>query len=218
MTMHANVTLVVWSPQLRGSSIIEEAEHWDADWEQVNVSFSCENMLLNQTCFNTNWFQEKSTKDAAAVKILTVITLVYLPTTIVAVNNPFNFHLTSQLTSQNFFSTQFVQTQDDGHMRVATNVWLLAAIAIPLTLLTIGLWWTWVHFTEVKPAPDPLQPGVVTLQRQHSFRSIVSSKKKHKQHDLEKGLAYAQSPTFPPPFRHSPTTTWSSQATTVKLG
>ncbi|KAE8444552.1 hypothetical protein EG329_014476 [Mollisiaceae sp. DMI_Dod_QoI] len=145
---------------------------------------------------------EKSTKDAAAVKILTVITLVYLPTTIVA----------------NFFSTQFVQTQDDGHMRVATNVWLLAAIAIPLTLLTIGLWWTWVHFTEVKPAPDPLQPGVVTLQRQHSFRSIVSSKKKHKQHDLEKSLAFAQSPTFPPPFRHSPTTTWSSQATTVKLG
>jgi hypothetical protein len=32
-------------------------------------------------------FQERSTKDAAAVKILTVITLIYLPTTIVAVSS-----------------------------------------------------------------------------------------------------------------------------------
>jgi hypothetical protein len=32
-------------------------------------------------------FQERSTEDAAAVKILTVITLVYLPTTIVAVSS-----------------------------------------------------------------------------------------------------------------------------------
>ena len=34
--------------------------------------------------------QEQSTKDAAAVKILTIITLIYLPTTIVSVS-PWNF-------------------------------------------------------------------------------------------------------------------------------
>ncbi|KAF8849338.1 hypothetical protein BDZ45DRAFT_732300 [Acephala macrosclerotiorum] len=146
---------------------------------------------------------EKSTKDAAAVKILTVITLIYLPFTIVA----------------NFFSTQFVQTQQDGHLHLATNVWLLAVIAIPLTAITIGLWWTWVFFTEVKPTPDPLQPGIVTLQRQHSFRSMVSSKKRSKKNDLESGLGFARSPTFPPALlAGSPASTWSSQATTVKSG
>ncbi|KUJ20793.1 uncharacterized protein LY89DRAFT_640613 [Mollisia scopiformis] len=143
---------------------------------------------------------EKSTKDAAAVKILTVITLIYLPTTIVA----------------NFFSTQFVQTTD-GHMNVAPNVWLLAAIAVPLTLLTILLWWTWVHFTEVKPMFNPLQPGTVTLQRQHSFRSMVSSKKsRQKQGDLEMGMSFQVPPMLP--VRGSPTSTWNSQASTVKIG
>ncbi|TGO38123.1 hypothetical protein BHYA_0081g00190 [Botrytis hyacinthi] len=77
---------------------------------------------------------ERSTKDAAAVKILTIITLVYLPTTIVA----------------NFFSTQFVQTTDSGHMTVTENSWILAAISVPLTAFTIILWWAWVYLTEVK--------------------------------------------------------------------
>lgn len=36
--------------------------------------------------------QKRSTKDAAAVKILTVITLIYLPFTIVAVRNPLAVH------------------------------------------------------------------------------------------------------------------------------
>ncbi|CZR67923.1 uncharacterized protein PAC_17822 [Phialocephala subalpina] len=144
---------------------------------------------------------EKSTKDAAAVKILTVITLIYLPFAIVS----------------SFFSTQFVTIKEDGHLHLATNVWLLAVIAIPLTAITIGSWWTWVYLTEVKPTQDPLQPGIVTLQRQHSFKSIMSSKKKHKPNDLESGLGLARSPMFPPAFHAgSPTSTWSSQATTVK--
>ncbi|KAE9377376.1 hypothetical protein N431DRAFT_194425 [Stipitochalara longipes BDJ] len=140
-------------------------------------------------------FTERSTKDAAAVKILTVITLIYLPTTIVA----------------NFFSTQFVQTSSDGQMRVSNKVWLLAAISVPLTFFTILLWWSWVRFTKLEPAVDPEQPGIVTLQRAHSFRSIVSTKKKQK--DLENGLASPRTPSF----RHARAApTWASNATTVK--
>jgi hypothetical protein len=42
-------------------------------------------------------FQERSTQDAAAVKILTVITLIYLPMTVVAVCSSFLDLLTSKL-------------------------------------------------------------------------------------------------------------------------
>ncbi len=102
---------------------------------------------------------ERSTKDAAAVKILTVITLVYLPTTIVA----------------NFFSTQFIQTQNDGSMRLSSKSWLLAAISIPLTVFTIMLWWTWVHFTKlpVLEIPYPLAPPHIT-RRQNTLKSLAS--------------------------------------------
>src|SRR5215470_9651291 len=90
--------------------------------------------------------QERSAKDAAAVKVLTVIGLIYLPTTIVAVG----CYLLSQLSTQakgpkNFFSTQFVSTDSSGDMRISRKVWLLAAIAIPLTVATFVTWGIWVH-------------------------------------------------------------------------
>ncbi|EKG19678.1 hypothetical protein MPH_03059 [Macrophomina phaseolina MS6] len=68
---------------------------------------------------------EKSTKDAEAMKVLTIIGLVYLPTTFVA----------------NFFSTEFVKAGDDGNLSIAPQTWLLAVIALPLTVLTIVTWW-----------------------------------------------------------------------------
>ncbi|TVY44398.1 hypothetical protein LSUB1_G002055, partial [Lachnellula subtilissima] len=147
---------------------------------------------------------EKSTRDAAAVKILTVITLIYLPTTIVA----------------NFFSTQFVQTNDSGHMTLTSNAWLLAAIAVPLTIFTVMLWWTWVHFftqvTAAPPSPEPLQRH----GRQDSFRSLLSFKrKKQPPSDIEIGPSSSQTPPFSPAsFHDSAIGTWSTTATTTKLG
>ncbi|KAF2018227.1 hypothetical protein BU24DRAFT_461182 [Aaosphaeria arxii CBS 175.79] len=76
--------------------------------------------------------QERSMLDASAMKALTVISLIYLPTTIVA----------------NFFSTSFVQTSENGHMQVTSNAWILAAISAPLTAATIALWAAWVKFTQ----------------------------------------------------------------------
>ena len=51
---------------------------------------TCSKWLLGKPPYpkdTSNFRQEKSTRDAAAVKDLTVITLVYLPTTIVAVSD-----------------------------------------------------------------------------------------------------------------------------------
>lgn len=85
---------------------------------------------------------EKGTKDAAAVKVLTIITLIYLPATVVS----------------NFFSTQFVsQEQRDGGSNrtvVSSNAWLFAVISIPLTLGTLAVWWVWVQYQIRKP-PGP---------------------------------------------------------------
>jgi hypothetical protein len=101
-------------------------------------------------------------------------------------------------------------------MQVSHKVWLLAAISLPLTFFTILLWWAWVHFTKVEQTTDPAQPGVVTLQRAHSFRSVVSTKKKKK--DLESGLADSAQSLGSPTFRHTAgTPTWSSEATTVSV-
>jgi Mg2+ and Co2+ transporter CorA len=71
---------------------------------------------------------EKATQDAAAVKVITVITMIYLPLTVVA----------------NFFSTQFVTQKPVGKshvIEVADNWWILAAVGLPLTAVTFFMWW-----------------------------------------------------------------------------
>ncbi|CZR68126.1 uncharacterized protein PAC_18025 [Phialocephala subalpina] len=159
---------------------------------------------------------ERSTKYAAAVKILTVITLVYLPTTIVAVSYSLPHKYTNLTSGKNFFSTQLVQTQDDGYLKVSKNAWLLAEISIPLTFLTILLWWGVVHFTKVAPIVSLEQPRVVTFQYQNNFWSFVS-KKRQRKGDLESEQSSLRTPTFHPPSFHDPTTsTRSSMATNVK--
>ncbi|KAH9211753.1 hypothetical protein DL95DRAFT_369317 [Leptodontidium sp. 2 PMI_412] len=183
--------------KLELEAIIEEFE----DYEKQAAMLSDRAKVLKANAESTAQL-EKSTKDAAAVKILTVITLVYLPTTIVA----------------NFFSTEFVKMSETNNMQVSRDVWLLAAISIPLTMLTVVLWWAWVHFTKVEPAVSPEHPGFVTLQRKHSIRSVVSSKKRQPTLDLESGLGSPRSPATL--FSPSPASTWDSTrtATTVKFG
>ena len=71
---------------------------------------------------------EKAMQDAAAVKVITVITMIYLPLTVVA----------------NFFSTQFVIQKPVATSHVIEVVdgwWLLAAVGLPLTAVTFFVWW-----------------------------------------------------------------------------
>ncbi|GFF79596.1 hypothetical protein IFM53868_02639 [Aspergillus udagawae] len=67
----------------------------------------------------------QSARDAAAVKVLTIIGLVYLPTTIVS----------------NFFSTEFVHLNDKGDLQISHQVWILVVVSAPLTVLTVITWW-----------------------------------------------------------------------------
>ncbi|KAL1970711.1 hypothetical protein VTN77DRAFT_4355 [Rasamsonia byssochlamydoides] len=134
----------------------------------------------------------QSTRDAAAVKILTIISLFYLPTTSVI----------------NFFSTIFVHTNNQGDMQVSAQVWILVAVAIPLTGLTIALWWACVRFGPLLRATSR-QP---TLEK-NGMQWSLSSRRQSTKTDLESGVA---SPQFP--FWRSPASvgTWSTTATTLK--
>ncbi|KAH7386569.1 hypothetical protein BKA64DRAFT_646116 [Cadophora sp. MPI-SDFR-AT-0126] len=77
---------------------------------------------------------ERSTRDAAAVKILTVITLIYLPVTVVA----------------SIFSSQLIQVDDRGRISVISDSWWFIIISVPLTLLTFFSWRYWLSNTVGK--------------------------------------------------------------------
>ncbi|KKA19654.1 hypothetical protein T310_6373 [Rasamsonia emersonii CBS 393.64] len=144
----------------------------------------------------TRVLQLQGTRDAAAVKILTIISLIYLPTTIVA----------------NFFSTVFVHTNNQGDIQVSAQVWIMAAASIPLTSLTIALWWAWVHF-----AP-PLQANSrqSTLKNAYGMLRSLFSRGRSTQRDLESGMACPQ--FGDKQFTRSPTSvsTWSTTATAFR--
>ncbi|KAF1358404.1 hypothetical protein EJ07DRAFT_156999 [Lizonia empirigonia] len=76
---------------------------------------------------------EKNSRDSSSMRVLTIITMVYLPCTIVS----------------NFYSTQFVNQKelDNGITRLgyAQNAWLFFAISVPLTIFTFAVWYSWVH-------------------------------------------------------------------------
>lgn len=85
-----------------------------------------ENIIMRQLA-------EKSSRDSSSMRILTIITMIYLPCTIVS----------------NFFSTQFVNSKEldtgDTKLEYATNAWLFFAISVPLTFFTILIWYFWVN-------------------------------------------------------------------------
>ena len=80
----------------------------------------------------------KSRRDAAAVKALTIITLVYLPTTVVL----------------NFFSAAFIDTSS-GEIALVGKWWLFLLIGLPLTILTLAGWQLWMRF-RLRHARDTL--------------------------------------------------------------
>ncbi|OXV07578.1 hypothetical protein Egran_04657 [Elaphomyces granulatus] len=70
-----------------------------------------------------------SARDATAVKILTIIGVIFLPTTIVT----------------GFFSTQFVHLDNSDKTQISAQVWIIFAVSVPLTAITFMLWWVCVR-------------------------------------------------------------------------
>lgn len=81
---------------------------------------------------------EKNMEDSSSMRVLTIITMIYLPCTIVS----------------NFYSTQFVsQAELDGgskRLSYAQNAWVFFAISVPLTIFTFSLWYAWTHIEYLR--------------------------------------------------------------------
>lgn len=135
---------------------------------------------------------EKSTKDAEAMKVLTIIGLVYLPTTFVA----------------NFFSTEFVKADDDGEIQIGPQTWLLAVIALPLTMLTIVTWWLCVR-CRTASLPSKLGQGLIYL-----FKLPLIATRRLRNRSRMRDIEDKEGPqkTF---VGVAPRRTWSTKASTL---
>lgn len=71
----------------------------------------------------------KSRREATAVKGLSIITLIYLPTTVVL----------------NFFSASFIDTSSGGLVLVG-RWWLFLVVGLPLTVVTLAAWGLWMRY------------------------------------------------------------------------
>ena len=169
-----------------------------------------------------NALQERSTQDNAAVKVLTIIGLVYLPTTIVAVS--FSSMLDSRLTRlQNFFSTQFVQTNpNSGEIQISKHAWLLAAIAVPLTIVTIVIWWLWAYWKPMQILKTVWQVRFPQLRRK-DVKSQLFRGRKSKLADVESAVTLSGNTVFqcemsPRTLCESSVPTWSTVASSTKDG
>jgi Mg2+ and Co2+ transporter CorA len=119
---------------------------------------------------------EKSTQDAAAIKVLTILTLVYLPLTVVT----------------NFFSTAFIGTSGSSNrIFVTDDWWILVASAVPLTLITLYVWWIWSRIKAYNQFPW-WWPRTVRGSRTHQNRTFSEkSRNIAPQEDIGTGLRHS---------------------------
>ena len=97
---------------------------------------------------------EKTAEEAVTVTVLAILTMVYLPFTVVS----------------NFFSTSFVGlgTSSD-HIFITQDCWVLFVVSVPLTFLTIYIWRTWTHI-KLKRRYPIWWPLLCLGQKRHDLK------------------------------------------------
>ena len=84
--------------------------------------------LVTQQDSETNTAIARDTKDdSASMKIIALLTMLFLPATAVS----------------GFFGMAFFVPGPDGSFELSRMWWLFAAVTLPLTLVTLSLWWLW---------------------------------------------------------------------------
>jgi Mg2+ and Co2+ transporter CorA len=96
--------------------------------QQLGKESKIENEQTRSLSERMHELAERSAQDTAAVTVLTILTLVYLPLTVVT----------------NFFSTSFIERSTTAdRISVSRDWWILVAVAVPLTGITLYIWWVW---------------------------------------------------------------------------
>ncbi|KAF2833642.1 hypothetical protein CC86DRAFT_400258 [Ophiobolus disseminans] len=131
------------------SSLLERQSGYNIDL-QMKALHNLEREACDENAI-TRQLAEKSSRDSTSVRILTIITLIYLPChRRLGEYSTIAYPVISSSLSQSFYSTQFVdQTEHPGgghSLEYTENAWLFFAVTIPLTLFTIVVWYTWSNF------------------------------------------------------------------------
>lgn len=78
---------------------------------------------------------------------------------------------------QSFYSTQFVARTDyndrPNRLEYTQNWWLFFAVSVPLTLLTIVVWYVWANAREFQYVLRSLQPRAKMIQEQKQDKLAV---------------------------------------------
>lgn len=107
--------------------------------QQISTASRYESETMRKLNERMAELAEKSSQDSATVTVLTTLTLIYLPITVVS----------------NFFSTSFVGTQDTSNrIYITQDWWILFVTAIPLTVLTLYVWWVWSRIKASRTYPS----------------------------------------------------------------
>ena len=122
---------------------------------------------------------EKNSEDSATVAVLTTLTLIYLPITVVS----------------NFFSTSFVGTSTSNRIYVTQDWWILFVTAIPLTVLTLYVWrvWSKIKASKIYPSWWP-RSHFPDRQGDSSTKSAPSSRPDHVAPMFQTRPSWGQSP------------------------
>jgi hypothetical protein len=107
---------------------LQAQKRWLASYKsRKDMAMSLVFNLVTQQDSETNTDIARDTKDdSASMKIIAVMTMLFLPTT-----------AASGVFSMCFFTIR------NNNLDVSNQIWLFVAIVLPLTLLIISLWWTW---------------------------------------------------------------------------
>ncbi len=109
-------------------------------------------------------------------------------------------------------------------MRVSKEAWLIAAIAIPLTIVTIAIWWLWPYWNPMRMLKIVWKVRFPELRgKEVKSVSLLFSKRKSKPVDVESAVTVSghtviQCEMSRRTLCESSVPTWSTTASTVKNG
>jgi cytochrome b561 len=86
-------------------------------------------------------------RDSSALKSISLLTMVFLPATAIAVNRA--SALASLLITSKTVMAPFISISSDNKVIMTSQFWIFWVVAGPVTLLVIVLWVSWIQRSEI---------------------------------------------------------------------
>ncbi|KAI9799361.1 MAG: hypothetical protein M1833_004060 [Piccolia ochrophora] len=123
-------------------------------WLQIfNLMAQRDTKLNLEVARDSKSLAAASKRDSSAMKSVAVVTIVFLPGTFLSVSLPVTASSLPSLPPQQSADTKktlfampvFDWESSNGHLAVNNNFWIYWAFNVPLTVLTVAIWITWMR-------------------------------------------------------------------------